>query len=554
MAELEKLLCTDSKVESIKKINALFDKTEKSGSGFNLFDTKISDYILGGESAKGWALQGTYVSGALYPDFYAKCLEEYENSSNVKQWLQSNITRVGSLIDNNGVINGFNSTSWAVLPNNFSPNSSNWEMFLKFTTGTIGPAQALVNSSSLSYEQISLNIGSAGNLAVDFYSNNTSTKIASIVGKTTLKTNTDYYCLLEYNSINGYTLKLGTNKENLAMEGNSTVTTAIASGYNLALGANFTSNGVYYDGAFTGSIDLNESYININGSRWWTGADTVTKNPNGHLFYPITAKQQIDDIYNSTGSAWFYGIDTENERIFLPRDKYFAVKGSVSTVPVVGNGMALGITNNYGKNGVLASESGNYIGAWCSTNDNRNLPFSVTDAYNTNGFSGAIGVTTDPTKSGIVADTSKVVQPNTDKYLYICVGNTVVNDTEIDAGGLVAQMEQKANIFLDNILPSQSFKTQITSWIIPDYSAGIVPSSGFVCPSDGLIHILSAYSSGSIWVKVNGVQIYQYSSGGAWLNIDFQFNVSKGDVITFALPILKYEFDVIHFYPLKGVN
>ena len=145
-------------------------------------------------------------------------------------------------------------------------------------------------------------------------------------------------------------------------------------------------------------------------------------------------------------------------------------------------------------------------------------------------------------------------EPLTAKYLYICVGNTVINESQIDAGGLVAQMEQKANIFLDNILPSQSFKTQITSWIIPDYSAGIVPSSGFVCPTDGLIHILSAYNSGSIWVKVNGVQIYQYLSDGAWLNIDFQFNVSKGDVITFALPTLKHEFDVIHFYPLKGAN
>ena len=46
------------------------------GSGFNLFDTKIADHILEGEEALGWALQGTYVTKESYPDFYSSCLEQ----------------------------------------------------------------------------------------------------------------------------------------------------------------------------------------------------------------------------------------------------------------------------------------------------------------------------------------------------------------------------------------------------------------------------------------------------------------------------------------------
>ena len=81
MAELEKLLCTDSKVESLKKINAIIENG--GGGGHQLFDTILKDHVLTYEESKGLALQGTYVykdaiagSRYGYPDFYNKCLEE----------------------------------------------------------------------------------------------------------------------------------------------------------------------------------------------------------------------------------------------------------------------------------------------------------------------------------------------------------------------------------------------------------------------------------------------------------------------------------------------
>lgn len=50
---------------------------------------------------------------------------------------------------------------------------------------------------------------------------------------------------------------------------------------------------------------------------------------NGHTFYNISDKETVDAFYNTFGIAWFYGIDEENERIFLPRNNYY-FKGATS--------------------------------------------------------------------------------------------------------------------------------------------------------------------------------------------------------------------------------
>lgn len=158
------------------------------------------------------------------------------------------------------------------------------------------------------------------------------------------------------------------------------------------------------------------------------GDNTITMyvNGNGHKFYDIADKDVVDTWYNTYGIADYYGIDLVNERIFLPRNKYFAVTGGVK-----GNGMTLGLTdgtNNYGlkyggsddaTNRQLQASSNAYgeaIGGVSTLPDKNTLR--------------TIGITTDPTKSGIT------LEPNESKYLYYCVGNTKVesavsNVTEI---------------------------------------------------------------------------------------------------------------------------
>lgn len=141
---------------------------------------------------------------------------------------------------------------------------------------------------------------------------------------------------------------------------------------------------------------------------------TVKVHANGHKFYNIADKDAIDEFFNTMGSAWFYGVDTENERIFLPRDKYFAVKGNV---PVAGNGMTIGVSDGTTLGGLYIAGDGN-VGMRTGS---YGTDIGITSSGNVSSTKN-IGITTDTTKSGIEGQ----LTANEGKYLYICVGNTEV--------------------------------------------------------------------------------------------------------------------------------
>ena len=149
------------------------------------------------------------------------------------------------------------------------------------------------------------------------------------------------------------------------------------------------------------------------------GDSTVTLyvNTNGHTFYDIADKEAIDTWYNTYGIAWYYGIDTENERIFLPRTKYCAFTGGIK-----GNGMALGLTDGTKDCGLRWSTSV----AVSADIDSCGANVGSTTGGHTFGKDETLGITTDTTKSGIVAE------PDDSKYLYICVGNTNVESAVTD--------------------------------------------------------------------------------------------------------------------------
>ena len=61
------------------------------------------------------------------------------------------------------------------------------------------------------------------------------------------------------------------------------------------------------------------------------GENTITGyvNPNGHVYYDIVDKAKVDAYYEQYGVAWFWGIDEENETVFLPRNSYFFKSSSI---------------------------------------------------------------------------------------------------------------------------------------------------------------------------------------------------------------------------------
>ncbi|MBR5304950.1 MAG: hypothetical protein IKU37_09020 [Candidatus Gastranaerophilales bacterium] len=384
-------------------------------SAFNLFDTRITDHILEGDELRGWALQGTYISKETYPDFYNKCLEEFKDESNTESKIKTNIEIVGTLTNNDEVFSSFATTSYIKTTIPMAPNNSTWEVQFEATTGSdISTKQILFGGSDKTIRSFHIGMDN-GKWSMDIGAGS-SWIATTITNNIAVATNTKYLLKATYDR-NEYILQGSTDNGSTWVEfAKYASTTPIANMTETKFGV-----GRDYASPFLGSINLNKAYFNIANERIWTGVESIFKNPNGHKFYPIFLKPQIDEIYNQYGIADFYGIDEENERIFLPRNKYFALTGGV-----MGNGMTLGLTdgtNNVGlfpPNAHYENNSANAYGVQAGT--------SLTQSgWITNK---SLGITTDPTNSGIA------LEANENKYLYYCVGNTevtqaITNVTEV---------------------------------------------------------------------------------------------------------------------------
>lgn len=158
-----------------------------------------------------------------------------------------------------------------------------------------------------------------------------------------------------------------------------------------------------------------------------SNAVTIWTHSNGHMYYDISEKEAIDTFFNSMGMAWYYGVDTENKRIFLPRNNWF----EQSATSGQGGYIDAGLPNITGGNLFYESGASGFYGAiynsgtgWGSkgSSDNDN-PVGKFDASRSNNIYGK----------------SSTVQPKAvKKLLYICVGNRLQDTSWID---VVTQVE-----------------------------------------------------------------------------------------------------------------
>ena len=147
---------------------------------------------------------------------------------------------------------------------------------------------------------------------------------------------------------------------------------------------------------------------------------TVKVHSNGHKFYNISNKTSIDSYYNTNGSAWFYGIDTNNERIFLPRNKYFAIKGTENSlsVNVHGSGTSLGFSTGSDIFGICAiTNNGVYMNYDA---DSKAIGTSVNGTASTIVKNNAVGLTTNSSLSGITGqvNTSNILKLENNKFIH----------------------------------------------------------------------------------------------------------------------------------------
>ena len=271
--------------------------------------------------------------------------------------------------------------------------------------------------------------------------------------------------------------------------------------------------------------------------------------PDGHRIVDASDTTQVtnvENLYNSTGVAWYYVLDTTNQKFKLPRTKF----GFTGLRDTVGKYVPESLPNITGNINTI-SNNGDPSATGCFV-------------YNTNGVSGKARIDTTSSSSGSLAnigvdasrssstyqDDAPVQQRATQMYLYFYVGQFSQSAIEQTAGLNTELFNDKLDLDLGNI--SNVSKETIVMWGIPDYTAGVSKStSGFTADKNGLVKVRVLVNNSTRTVYVNGVNVLVIGIAATQnLDVSGMFSVKAGDVITVSNAS---GISSIVFYPFLGV-
>lgn len=254
----------------------------------------------------------------------------------------------------------------------------------------------------------------------------------------------------------------------------------------------------------------------------------------GHKIVLPNMAQTVLDIYNATGVAWYFILDTANERFKLPRINP-AKKELIQVVRAKGNGKSLGLSDGNYNAGLRLSGNNTSLGVYNNSYD-ISLPSTNSDGSLTFPAYSVIGLTSDSTKSGIISDMSESTSVYAgQKYLYFYVGDYTQTAIEQTAGLNAELFNSKLDLDLENI--TNSSKETIIGWGMPDYSTGVSRSwdTSYLADKDTVICYQTNHQSGNdnVEPKVssdnsNWITLYGQNAGSSNLKVGGWFVCPKG--------------------------
>jgi hypothetical protein len=318
--------------------------------------------------------------------------------------------------------------------------------------------------------------------------------------------------------------------------------------------------------------DKNIKVLNIEQSEKFN-----TVHPGNSIFFGINFTKEIEEIEEAgTYIDVISNIEFDTKsQVKLPDYSSLTLLESnnkTNTIPVHGNGIALGLTDKYQNMGIVAGavepsqdrhgliDASIYIfGTSVGTAIGRNGQTDPT-AGNPSNANLALGVTTDGTKSGLVADitTNSLISNNINWVIQVY--NAITSPSVYDPSSLIKELPNKADIDGSNI--TQAFKDKIIDCMMLDYSAGLDITSNFrpnysssyTAPCAGIVLFVS-YGGTYGYVtslKVNDIVLpfTVRTDSGEYMSF-YNIPMSKNDVLSLTTSIINV-IEKAMFIPMKG--
>lgn len=173
---------------------------------------------------------------------------------------------------------------------------------------------------------------------------------------------------------------------------------------------------------------------------------TYYRTPKGYKIVLPDMADTIAQLYESTGTAWYYILDTDNTRFKLPRNSRYE---SGTTTENAGDFGAESLPNIQGSVKPISFDAdGSYSenGAFYTEGESVNGPVSDSSATSVRTLMFSASRSSSTYKDGAKVNPDHVTQ-----FLYFYVGNTIQNETTINVAEITEALNNKADRDFGNI-------------------------------------------------------------------------------------------------------
>ena len=251
------------------------------------------------------------------------------------------------------------------------------------------------------------------------------------------------------------------------------------------------------------------------------GSYNITYYPcsDGHMIVMPDQEAVVQNIYNESGVAWYYILDTTNHRFKLPRTKY-GFTGLRDAVGKYVEPTLPNITGQVANNRIMGNDSS---GAFQSLN--------IGTAYSNDHAAGGGGFSFDASRSSSIYKNGATVQPPaTQMYLYFYVGFYARSAIEQTAGVTTEVLDEKTDTDASNL--SAAGKSLISGLgMLSDTSESLaIGASGtsYTAPANGWFYFRTAANTEAMLDNITAT--ISVSSQTAY-NPSVIMPAKKGDIV-----------------------